>query len=147
MIDNHLTDIEIQEYVLDASQCTKVNLDHMQVCGHCRVKATQYKRLFAGIEGQEQAAFDFDLAALVMEKLPANKNLWDTYFEWWLAGFVLLVFVIGGYFLRTDLKALRSSLTPLIFLLILIPVLALLVFLGFDMYKAYQKKMKALNFY
>jgi hypothetical protein len=62
--------------------------------------------------------------------------------------FITIFFAgIVGYFFGRNLINLFSGITPTVIGLMITTVTSLLVFLGIDMNKKYQAKMKALSFY
>jgi hypothetical protein len=69
MISGHLTDAEIQQYVLHPSECTADISGHPEVCERCRLEVEAYRALFSAIGQQQKSVFDFDLTAMVLTKL------------------------------------------------------------------------------
>ncbi len=149
MIHTHLTEEEIQEYVLNKAGCTADNIMHLASCHDCQARADQYAVLFSGIEEQEKPVFDFDVAAFIMPQLsePAPAKTSDK----WISYFIFLICALPAavllYFFRGLLKSMVSGMTPIIIYLVITTVVLLLGLICFDMYSRYEQKMKALNYY
>lgn len=147
MKNTHLTDEEIQQYALDAKNCPRLWIEHIQYCPHCQQQAQAYQLLFEGIETQEKVIFDFDLANLVMEQLPQTKPTQDKSFVYAIAAVVAVMLGIVGYVFGNSLTNLFSYLQPILVGLVILTSLGVMVFLGMDMYQRYKAQMKTLNFY
>ena len=145
----HLTDEEIQQYALDNSSSDITIIEHTSSCEACKAKVTNYRLLFTGIQQQPQAAFDFDLAKLVITQLPSPKPIAtpDNFFIYMvvLSGIVLTGAAL--YYFRDYLFDLFSSIAPLLIYLTVTTVATLAIILSLDIYKTYQKKMRSLDFY
>ena len=70
----HLTDDEIQQYVLEKANGSDTIIEHIQECTHCKERAEEYSLLFRAIQQQEKPVFDFDLADLVLQQLPKSQS-------------------------------------------------------------------------
>jgi hypothetical protein len=145
----HLTDEEIQEYILNKSAMDLSTNEHVSTCEECTAKVANYQLFFAAIKQQPQPAFDFDLAELVMAKLPAPKPV-TAPGNSFIYIFVMVALASTGaalYYFRTFIASLFTSITPLLIYLTAVTLITLAVFLSMDMYKNYHRKMKALDFY
>ena len=147
MKNTHLTDEQIQQYALDATNSPETWTEHIGHCAHCQQQVRAYQILFEGIEVQEKAVFDFDLAELVMEQLPQPKPVQDKPFMYAVAAVVVLMIGVVGYMFGNSLVGLFSYLQPVLVGLVMIASSGVMVFLGMDMYQRYKAQMKALNFY
>jgi hypothetical protein len=148
MKNNHLTDIDIQTFVLQKGNCDTTISEHITHCIDCKMKTEQYKILFEEIEHQENPTFDFNLSDLVMNQLPRPqpKRIFENIFIYGSVFFAILVIGIIFYFLRSNLFNLFTVITPILTSLIVITVMSLSVFLCIDMYTKFQKRMNTLNF-
>lgn len=149
MTNKHLNDAEIQQYILQKTNCDVDIIIHIQHCTNCKVKAEQYTLLFEEIKQQEKPVFDFNLANLVIEQLPkpqlTTSN--DMSFFYFIIFIAILSVGIGFYFLGNNLLNLFLGMTPILIGIIITTGISLFVFLYIDMYRKYQAQMKALNFY
>ncbi|MCC6287975.1 MAG: hypothetical protein IT249_08820 [Chitinophagaceae bacterium] len=148
MTNKHLNDAEIQQYVLQITNCDVDIIEHVQHCTNCKIKAEQYRFLFDGIREQEKPVFDFNLAELVMEQLPKcqQKVSNETPLFYSIVSIVIFFVCIFFYLFGNNLLTLFEGITPVLIGLIITTVTSILVFLCIDMYKKHQAQMKALNF-
>lgn len=148
MTNKHLNDAEIQQFVLQKTNCDVDIIEHIQHCTNCKIKAEQYRLLFDGIREQEKPIFDFNLAELVMEQLPKRQQKIsneDSFFYFIVFITIFLVCIVF-YLFGNNLLNLFWGITPILIGLIITTVTSLLVFLCIDMYKKYQTQMQVLNF-
>ena len=89
MKDNHLNDVEIQQFLFQENQLSSDISDHIQQCAECRNKTEQYKLIFNLVRVQEKPVFDFKLEELVMQKIHLGKP----WFSFGLSLFYLFVFI------------------------------------------------------
>src|SRR5215204_1670144 len=89
----HLTDDEVQQFVIDRQHCEVKIAEHIHTCKECKIKAEVYRSLITGIKQQPQPVFDFDLAAAVLTQLPVvqPKVPGDKLVTW------ILIFVSAGF--------------------------------------------------
>lgn len=149
MTNNHLNDAEIQQYVLQKTQCNIDIVKHVQNCKTCKIKAEQYNLLFEGIKQQGNPVFDFNLADLVIGQLSKSrvKVSNDKSFSYFIFFISLFSLCIIFYLFRDSLLSLFKEITPILVALIITTVTCLFVILCIDMYRKYQTQMKTLNFY
>lgn len=149
MTNKHLNDAEIQQYVLEKTNYNIDIIEHIQHCTSCKIKAAQYNLLFEGIKEQEKPIFDFHLAALIMEQLPERqqKTSKEKSFFYLVPVISIFFLCIVFYLFGNNLSNLFWAVTPILIALIITTVTGILIFLYIDMYKKYQTKMQALNFY
>lgn len=149
MKNQHLTDTEIQQYALQKSNCEVGILQHIQNCPNCKMKAGQYSLLFGAISEQEKPIFEFNLADLVLERLPkhqqnfANENSFFSI----IGTIAFFLFCILSYFFGKNLLDLFTGIKPILIGLIITTVTSILIFLLTDIYKKHQTQMQALNIY
>jgi hypothetical protein len=149
MLDNHLTDEEVQNYVLDRDSIeTRVSV-HVQRCEACKARVETYQLLFTALGEQPAPAFEFNLSELVMAKLPSPeaRTSRDTIFVYLLSISSILLMAIALYIFRKDIIELVPDPTPLLGYLIIPAVITVLVLSCIDMYKNYQNKMNSLDFH
>lgn len=149
MTDKHLNDAEIQQYILQKSNCDVDIIEHIQHCANCKIKAEQYNLLFEGIKHQEKPVFDFNLAGLVIEQLPKaqHKASYEKSFSYFIIFITIFFSCIAFYLFGNNLLNLFIGITSVLIGLIITTFTSLLVFLCIDMYRKYQTQMKALNLY
>ena len=145
----HLTDDEVQLFVIDQQHCETRIVDHIHACKECKLKVGVYRTLITAIKQQPQPVFDFDLSASVVKQLPAaqTKTAGERSIVWALL-FVSVGFLAGGaYYFRRYIASMFEGMAEILIYLIAISVVTVIAALVFDMYKKYQKEMKVLDLY
>jgi anti-sigma factor RsiW len=147
MLNNHLTDDEVQQYVLDKETETEVS-SHVKQCAACRARVETYQLLFTALGQQAEPAFDFNLSELVLAQIPSQKRRFsrDTVLVYMLAWAVIVLTAVVLYLFRNDLAQLLPDITPILGYLVIPSVVTVMVLLCIDMYKNYQNKMNELDF-
>lgn len=147
MVNDHLADSAIQQYILDQPGCDNTIIAHVAACESCRAKAAAYQLLFTAIKEQETPGFDFDLSDLVLSQLakPKPQPVFNT------AIIILLItaaamLVVTGWLLRDYFLTLFAGISAIVVYLALTIAVTFLLFQGMEMYKKYKKQMAALNF-
>jgi hypothetical protein len=107
MITKHLSDTEIQNYALQNDGYNTAITVHVTQCNICRQKVVEYQQLFKGIESQDTAEFDFDLAEVVAQAIkPKRRFSLFIYFSVFLAlallALVFYQFALSGVNIITD---------------------------------------------
>lgn len=147
MVIKHLTDDEVQQYVVDKQYCETRIVEHFHLCEECRSKVEVYQLLITGIKQQPQPAFDFDLSKSVLQRLPAQKTKTaNDSLLIWLIIFTGISFTGGGlYFFRNYFKYFFEGIETILGFLIVVTALTVLAGLYIDMHKKYRKEMKVLD--
>lgn len=147
MINKHCSDNEIQTFVLQKDDCSADVKEHMELCADCAAKARQYILLAEAIEAQPQPVFNFDVAAAVMEKLPAPQHKTAGEKIFMCAVIVTCILIAGmiAYFFRNIFTSMFNAVNTMLYALVFTTVASLFVFLCIDMYRKYKAQMSALN--
>lgn len=149
MKTKHLSEKEIQQYVLNKINCEIKIIEHVGLCEDCQEKAGIYEALFAEVKASPKPVFDFDLSTLVLNQMAQPKPK----FSWldslvYLAAFTGIIFVsIVVYSLKNYVEMIFSGLSIMIVLLISITALTILVLLSIEAYKKNQILINKLDFY
>ena len=147
-MSRHLTDEEIQQYVADEMSGPQDTHEHISLCEECGSKAAAYRLLFAVIQKQEEAVFDFDLEKMVLAKLP--QKIVSSRSKPFLYPLVLSAVVLIGaalYVFRDYTKTIFTGIGTLSIYLMVTTVIIILIAAGADMYKNFREKMKLLDVY
>ena len=148
MVTKHLTDDEVQQFVIDKPNCEKRITEHIHLCEECRSKVEVYQLLITGIKQQPQPAFDFDLSKMVLQQLPSSKtSIANDNALIWIFGFMGIAFLGGAIYLFQSYFDLFEGIKTIFIYLIAITAITVLVYLIIEMYKKYQKEMKVLDLY
>jgi hypothetical protein len=75
MSGRHLSAEELQQYVLNRAACPAESILHVGACPVCQADVAAYALLMEGLGQQPRPAFDFDIAAAVMERLEAEPGI------------------------------------------------------------------------
>ena len=148
MVIKHLTDDEVQQYVVDKQHCEVEIVEHIHLCEMCRAKVEVYQLMIKEIKQQQQPAFDFDLAKMVMQQLPqAKKKVSNDKLLVWLFVSIGIIFIGGALYFFQSYFELFEGLKTIFIYLIAITAVTVLVYLFIDMYKKYRHGMKVLDLY
>ena len=144
----HLSDNEIQQYTFDLVNCGDTIIEHINSCDMCKNVSENYRLLSKAIKEQPEPQVAFNLADLVLDKLPspiAQKTTKD-----YSISFSIIISI--GIVLMM-VYALKSSLINLIdiknittYFIISIGVFVTALW-SIDMVKSYNRKMNTINFY
>jgi len=148
MVIKHLTDDEVQQYVVEKQHCEVKVVEHIHFCEVCRAKVEVYQLMIKEIKQQPQPAFDFDLAKMVMQQLPqAKKKVSNDKLLIWLFVSIGIIFIAGALYFFQSYFELFEGLKTIFIYLIGITAVTVLVYLFIDMYKKYRHGMKVLDLY
>lgn len=148
MVTRHLTDDEVQQYVVDRQHCEMKIVEHMHLCGECKLKAEIYQSVVTGIKQQPQPTFEFDLSGLVVQRLPSPKQKASDRLLLWTLIFIGVAFIgICIYFFEGSFVYLFEGIAAIFIYLIIITAVIVFGGLFIDMYKKYNKEMKLLDSY
>ena len=146
----HLSDEELQLYVVSEENCDAGIIRHIHSCSECKTKVELYQLLISGIKEQSAPAFDFNLSELVLQKLPApsKKTTDDKMVNWIFIIITAITVAAGSIYFRNYLSALFKGFgnTLLVFIGVVSSIL-ILAGLIWDMYKKYNKEIKLLDAY
>jgi len=146
MVVKHLTDDEVQQYVVDKQYCEVKIVEHIHLCEECRSKVEVYRLLITNIRQQPQPAFNFNLSELVVQRLPLSKEKRSDGLLLW----ILLFIGIGSmgailYYFEISFVYLFRGIAAIFIYLIIITALTVITGLFIAMYKKYNSEMKLLE--
>ena len=148
MVIKHLTDDEVQQYVVERQHSEVKIVEHIHFCEVCRAKVEVYQLMIKGIKQQPQPAFEFNLSELVVQQLPSPKeNTSDRLLLWVLlfigVGFIGTIF----YYFEGSFVYLFSGIAAIFIYLMIVTALTVIAGLLITMYKKYDTEMKLLDSY
>lgn len=144
-MNEHLSDEQIQEFVLDSSDCAPGIGEHVQLCELCRMKVETYRQVITAIEEQPIPAFDFDISEAVLAGIALQKRHGR---NWWLFMLIAAVISVTGvavYLLRENIAGIFQGISTLLIYLMLVTGLFILMAVIIDMLKSYKAKLKILK--
>ena len=148
MVTKHLTDDEVQQFVVARQDCEMRIVEHMQLCGECNLRAEIYESLVTGIKQQPQATFKFNLSELVVQQLPSSKQKANDSLLLWILIFISIGFMgTVFYYFEGYFAYLFKGIAAIFIYLIIITALTVIIGLFIDMYKKYNNEMKLLDSY
>jgi hypothetical protein len=145
----HITDNEVQQFVVDKQHCEIQIVGHIHTCDECKMKIEVYRSLITAIKQQPEPAFDFDLSALVLQQLPSPKQKAKIENDNLLV--CVIIFIGTGftgaalYSFRSYFKYFYDGIETILGVLIVVSAITVLTGLYIDMYKKYRKGMKVLD--
>jgi len=145
----HLTEEQIQQFSLEPSFCDLLITGHASRCPECKARIADYEVLFSALKKAPQPSFDFNLAELVLTKLPKAKPA-TSRDNVLVYAFVLALMALTGttlFYFRSYIVSLFAGITPLLIYLTVTTIMTLAIILGVEMYKTYKKKIRVLEYY
>ena len=148
MINKHLSDEEIQEYVLYKTALPENYIEHIETCESCKTKAANYKLLFAEISQQPASSFTFNLSGLVLQQLPQSKprNRFENFVVYFPAFVAVAAVAFGAYFFRKRIENIFAGITVVFMYVMIIATVIIVTLKSIDMYKKYHQKISMLDF-
>jgi len=137
MKTDHPSDAELQQYAEDRVLCPGEVVMHVEGCPDCRASVMAYATLFEGLDQQPAMAFDFDVTASVMAKLPGERN-----FRWVIAVVIFFGVAIPAYLFRKNAFYVFTGISTLFLALILAAAGVFVVLRIMTLYKHYQKRLQ-----
>jgi len=133
----HPSDAELQQYAEDRVHCPEEVVMHVEDCPGCRASVMAYATLFEGLDQQPAVAFDFDVTALVMAKLPGERN-----FRWVIAAIIFFGIAIPAYLFRKNAFYVFTGISTFFLALILAAAGVIMIWRIMALYKHYQKRLQ-----
>lgn len=144
----HLSDTELQEWVLSPSQSSATVVAHISHCPDCKSKVESYRALFTAIHDQPKAAFNFDLPLLVIPQLAQTKPAAaDRFIAGFLVIFVSAFIGIPVYVFRSYILNIFDGIPSYFIYVIVISAIIILAAYSLDIFYKYRKQMRLLNFH
>jgi len=143
---NHLSDSDIQKYVLGELQENSLS-EHIHSCDDCKVKAELYQQMIVGIREQPVAEFDFNLSKSVISRIAEQNSFYSyTHLFWIVAMIGVVAIVITGYLFWKYIINLSPWAydMPMYFMVTIATMIFL--FLGIDIVRKYKRQLDAMNF-
>ncbi len=149
MVTKHLTDDEIQLFAFDEVNCESGIVEHIHDCADCKARVETYQLLLKGISQQRRPSFDFDLSAVVLDRLPtpASRAANDKLLTWVFIFICVGLIGSAAYFFRGSLDSMFKGIAAISIYLIAISAITVIAWVFVEMYKKYQKEMRVLDLY
>ena len=144
----HLSEMQIQQYVLDKANCEKVLTEHIGSCESCKARAANYQLLFCELKEQPKPAFEFNVSVLVLAKLPKQKKDASRRGLW----LYILVFAAFGliatplYMLKEDIRKMLGNTLPAAIYLVVTTAVLIVAFQVVEIFRKYKRQLNAINY-
>src|SRR5688500_13438874 len=144
----HPTEAELQQFALGKTENELNIAAHIHLCDECKNTVANYQLLFSAIVAEEKPAFDFNLPALVLQKIQAPKTGHSMGNLIFYIGFAVIGLLgIACYWYWEFISDLLIGFGSLFMYLLVATAIIILVFQALDIYKNYQHKIRRLDFY
>jgi hypothetical protein len=142
----HLTEIEIQDYVIDAKSNHGFS-HHIESCERCKNKVVQYQMLFKEIKNSPAPAFDFKLSEVVLDQLQVSEQARAGWvFSKYLPLFFTVILLAFPLYFYRDVFAGIVKQTPVDVLCTAIVIaLAVIVYQSASLSKKFKRQMSTLS--
>ena len=148
MKELHLSEMEIQAYVLNSLMINDESRSHIKHCEICQSEIAGYKSVFSAIGAQDAPDFEFDIEKMVMskilapEKSPAKKGI--------LVYLIALLCILGigftFYYAREYFMDLFWGTPQISIMIIIVAATGLILFQAIDYYRKFRRKLNQLYF-
>ena len=147
MKNNHVSDYDIQQFVLADAICDHSITQHVRTCQDCSRRAATYRLIFATLEKQARPTFECDLTGIVLSKIEATEKVhissnWLNYF---IIAIIAVPIAITSYMFGEGLPNMLSGLSTISLFLLFATAATLLAFQIDDMIKEHKKHMSDLE--
>ena len=147
---SHVSEIEIQQYALDATTGEAGVVEHISGCDICRIKVENYLLLFSAVKEADRPVAEFDIVGTVLAGLPELPVLPVRKRAFSLSDRFVYVIAFAAFgslgvlvwLLRRDIFGVFDGLTVVAVLVLLIPVIGVLVWQCYDWYIKYKNIMR-----
>ena len=140
----HLSEEELQQYILDRPACTPEDITHLDGCPDCQARVAAYGLLMEGLRQQPAPVFGFDVPAVVMRRLAESPGA-DPFPRLATAALILLVTAVPAWLFRKSAYYVFTDISAVFLYLILA---AAGVFVGLrvlQLMKRYQQIINSIN--
>lgn len=149
----HLSEEELQQYILDRPACTPEDIAHLDGCPDCRARVAAYGLLMEGLGQQPAPVFGFDVSAMVMGQLAESPGVGQRAAErrverptrMTTATLILLITAVPAWLFRKSAYYVFTDF-PAIFLYLILAAAAVFMLLRvLHLMKRYQQLINIIN--
>lgn len=147
MNNHHLSEEEIQVFVLDPKNCDAGMTAHIGGCPECLELVNIYKLMLADIAKQEAPAFDFDVASIVLANIEPAGTVEDSarLFPHMTLVLAAIFVIVPLYIFRANFLIIANA-TSVVFLLISSITCTIgFIIKAMQLYARYQSQIKTIN--
>ncbi|HEY8898145.1 MAG TPA: hypothetical protein VIM79_25135 [Niastella sp.] len=149
MKQEHLTENELQQFVLEPLEAGPQQAAHVAECTKCAAVVANYRLMFTALNTMEKPAFNFDLEKQIMAALsvsPTRKNG----FPWFAIGISAVsaaMVAIPLYIMRNYFTHMFTSIPAPVVYLVAATTLTIIIFQCRELFSSYRQKTRLLNYY
>ncbi len=146
MIDNHLTELEIQEYAFDKENSNTSVGNHIESCNICKVKVDAYRLIFSEVKNIQKPVFDYDLQGLVLSGIAPPKTgfSFSIFSGYFIAIVTAAILGISAILIRGFLADMFNDVPSYFYNTLVVLAILITVFQSIEMYIRFQNKMSRL---
>ena len=149
MKQEHLTENELQQFVLEPQEAGPEHAAHVADCAKCAAVIANYRVMFAALSSMEKPAFSFDPDKQIMAKLSVSSTR-KTGFPWFAIGIsaastamvAIPLFIMRNYFTN-----MFTSIPAPVIYLVAATTLTIIIFQCRELFSSYRQKMQLLKYY
>jgi anti-sigma factor RsiW len=142
----HLSEEELQQYILDRPACTPEDIAHLDGCPDCQAQVAAYGLLMEGLSQQPAPVFGFDVSAIVMGQLAESAERRVERPSWWAtAALILLVTAVPAWLFRKSAYYVFTDISAVFLYLILAAAGVFVLLRVLHLIKRYQQIINIIN--
>ncbi len=147
MVTQHFSDEEIQAYAADPGM-NEIAAAHLSTCDQCSAALNNYRLLFTVLK-EQPSLFKFNLSGMIMPQLRRAKLTHKEKYGLvtWLFLFAALVGLFSCYLFKAFLSDFFPGMKSIAGYLPVVIVFVIVCFQGYEQYRNYERKMRALDYY
>ena len=149
MKQEHLTENELQQFVLEPQEANSEQAAHVAECAKCSAAIANYKVLFKALSTMEKPAFNFDLKKQIMAELSVSTTR-KTGFPWFAIGISAIsaaMVAIPLYIMRNYFTNMFTSIPAPVIYLVAATTLTIIIFQCRELFSSYRQKIQLLKYY
>jgi hypothetical protein len=149
MKQEHLTENELQQFVLEPQEAGAEQAAHVAECAKCTAVIANYRVMFTALGTMEKPAFNFDLEKQVMAKLSVSP-IRKTGFPWLSIGIsaaAVAMVAVPFFIMRNYFTNMFTSISAPVIYLVAATTLTIIIFQCRELLTSYRQKMRLLNYY
>lgn len=142
MKKKHLSEQDLQQFVLNEFDCSNYIIEHINLCEKCKIEVEIYESIFAEIKKETSPVFEFDVSSSVLQNLSEKQKFsMDNYLFVLLSGILIVVLSVFIYLTTQYFPTIFNEVSFTQFSLIIVTSLLISAFIYIDMKKNYKERL------
>jgi hypothetical protein len=149
MKQEHLTENELQQFVLEPQEANLEQATHVAECAKCTAGVANYRVMFTALGTMEKPAFNFDLEKQIMVQLSVSTTR-KTGFPWFaiaISAASAAMVAIPLFIMRNYFTNMFTRIPATVIYLVAATTLTIIIFQCRELLISYREKMRLLNYY